>query len=69
MDDPEYDMVCCKYYKPYEVTLLKNSDKHLSFFDLNISLLPFHIEELLTLITEYNLNFDFWWITDSSLKL
>ena len=69
MVDPESDMVCCKYYEPYEVTLLlKDSDKYLSFFYLNVSSLPFHIEELLTLITEHNLNFDFLGITESSLK-
>ena len=59
MDDPESNRVCSKYYEPCEVTRLpKNSNKLLSFPHLNISLLPFHIEELSTLITEHNLNFD-----------
>ena len=45
------------------------SDKHLSFFHLNISSLPFHIEKLSTLITEHNLNFNFIGIIESGLIL
>ena len=63
-------MVCSQYYEPYEVTpLLKKSSKHLSFFYLNISSRPFHIQELSTLITEHNLSFDCLRITESLLKL
>ena len=63
MDDAESNTVV--YYEPYEVKpLRKNSEKHLSFFQLNIFSLPFHTEELSTLITEHlNLNLDFLGIT------
>ena len=50
-------------------TLFKNTNKHISFFHLNLSSLPFHFEELSTLITEHNLNFDFLGISESCLKL
>ena len=50
-------------------TLFKNTSKHISFFHLNNSSLPFHFEELSTLITEHNLNFDFLGISESRLKL
>ena len=70
MDDPESEMLSSKYYEPNEmVTLFKNTKKHISFFHLNISSLPFHFEELSTLITEHNLNFDFLGISGSRLKL
>ena len=49
--------------------LLKNSNKNVSFFHLNISSLFFRIEELSTLITEHNLNFAFLGITKSRSKL
>ena len=70
MDDPESEMLSSKYYEPNEMTiLLKNTNKHFSFFHLNISSLPFHFEELSTLISEHNLNFDFLGISESHLKL
>ena len=70
MDDPESEMLSSKYYEPNEMaTLFKNTNKHISFFHLNISSLPFHFEELSTLITEHNLNFDFLGISESRLKL
>ena len=50
-------------------TLFKNTNKHFSFFHLNVSSLPFHFEELSTLISERNLNFDFLGISESRLKL
>ena len=49
--------------------LLKNSNKRLSFIHLKISSHPFHIEELSTLITEHNLNFELLGITESRTKL
>ena len=57
MDDPESEMLSSKYYGPSEMTtLLKNTNKHFSFFHLlNISSLPFHFEELFTLISEHKL--------------
>ena len=70
MDDPESEILSSKYYEPNEMTtLLKNTNKHFSFFHLNISSLPFHFEELSTLISEHNLNFDFLGISESRLKL
>ena len=69
MDDPESEMLSSKYYEPNEMaTLFKNTNKHL-FFHLNISSFLFHFEELSTLITEHNLNFDFLKISESQLKL
>ena len=49
--------------------LFKNTNKHFSIFHLNISSLPFHFEELSTLVSEHNLNFDFLGILESRLKL
>ena len=70
MDDLESEMLSSKYYEPNETTtLFKNINKHYSFFHLNISSLPFHFEELSTLISEHNLNFDFLGISESCLKL
>ena len=70
MDDPESEMLSSKYYEPNEMaTLFKNTNKYISFFHLNISSLPFHFEELSTLITEHNLNFDFFGISEPRLKL
>ena len=70
MDGPESEMLSSKYYEPNEMaTLFKNTNKHFSFFHLNISSLPFHFGELSTLITEHNLNFDFLGISESRLKL
>ena len=70
MDDPESKMLSSKYYEPNEMkALFKNTNKHFSFFHLNISPLPFHFQELSTLITEYNLNFDFLGLSESRLKL
>ena len=70
MDDPESEMLSSKYYETKEMAnLFKNTNKHISFFHLSISSLPFHFEELSTLITEHNLNFDFLGISESRLKL
>ena len=70
MDDPESEMLSSKYYKPNEMTtLFNNTNKHFYFFYLNISSLPFHFEELSTLIIQHNLNFDFLEILESRLKL
>ena len=70
MYELESEMLSSKYYEPNEMTaLFKNTNKHFSFFHLNISSLPFHFEELSTLISEHNLNFDFLGISESRLKL
>ena len=69
MDDPEIEMLSSKSYEPNEMTaLFKSTNKHFSFFHLNISSLPFHFEELSTLISEHNWNFDFLGISESHLK-
>ena len=59
MDDPSSEKVSSKYYEPCELSsLLNNSKNCLSFLDLNISSLSFHIEEVTALISEHNLTFD-----------
>ena len=69
IDDPESKMLSSKYYEPNEMTaLFKNTNKHFSFFHLNISSLPFYFEELSTLTSEHNLNFDFLGISESRLN-
>ena len=70
MGDPESEMLSSKYYEPNEMeALFNNTSKRFSFFHLNISSLPFHFQELSTLITQHNLNFDFLGISESCLKL
>ena len=50
IDDPLYASVSSKYYQPCELlSLMNNSRNCLSLFYLNITSLPFHIEELSTL--------------------
>ena len=63
-------MLSSKYYEPNEMAaLFKYTNKHFSFFHLNISSPPFRFKELSTLITEHNLKFDFLRISESRLKL
>ena len=69
IDDPESEMLSSKYYEPNEIQPYLKTSKHFSFFHLNISSLPFHFEELSTLIKEHNLNFDFLGISEYCLKL
>ena len=70
MDDPSSEAVSSKYYKPCELSsLLNNSKNCLSFFHLNISSLSFHIEELTTLISEHNLTFDIFGVSETKLRL
>ena len=49
--------------------LFKYTNKHFSFFHLNISSPQFRFKELSTLTTEHNLKFDFLRISESHLKL
>ena len=59
MDDPMSENISTKYYELYQLTtLMKNTTNNMSFFQLNISSLCFHIEELTTLISEHDLAFD-----------
>ena len=68
MDDPSSETVSSKYCKPCELSsLLNNSKNCLSFFHLNISSLSFHIEELTTLISEHNLTFDIFGVSETKL--
>ena len=61
MDNPENKTVTGKYYQVEELSLLMvDLDNSLSFFHLNISSLPFHYEELYTLLTSNNLKFDIY---------
>ena len=70
MDDPSSETVPSKYYKPCDLSsLLNNSKNCLSFFHLNISSLPFHIEELTTLISEHNLTLDIFGVNKTKLTL
>ena len=70
MDDPSSETVPSKYYKPCDISsLLNNSKNCLSFFHLNISSLSFHIEELTTLISEHNLTFDIFGVSETKLRL
>ena len=70
MDDHSSETVSSKHYKPCELTsLLNNSKNCLSFFHLNISSLSFHIEELTTLISEHNLTFDIFGVSETKLRL
>ena len=70
MDDPSSTTVSSKYYEPCELSSLINNSKNcLSFFHLNISSLPFHIEELSNLISEHNLAFDIFGVSETKLRL
>ena len=70
MDDPSSETVSSKYCEPCELSsLLNNSKNCLSFFHLNISSLSFHIEELTTLISEHNLTFDIFGVSETKLRL
>ena len=63
-----------KYYQANTLNLmnshlyLKNKES-LSFFHLNISLLPFYFEEFSTLLSAYKLPFDLLGITESRLRI
>ena len=48
---------------------MNNSKNCLSLFHLNITSLPFHIEELSTLISEHNLIFDIFGVSETKLRL
>ena len=72
MDDPSSETVSSKYYEPCELSPLLNNTKNCffpSFFYLNISSLSFHIEELTTLISEQNLTFDTFGVSETKLRL
>ena len=60
IDDPDSEMMTAKYYEPDEIfILLSGTSPNRSFFHLNISSLTFHFDELLVLMAENKLNFDF----------
>ena len=65
--DPSSDTVSSKYYKPCELLSLLNNSKNV--FHLNISSLSFHIEELTTHISEHNLTFDIFGVSETKLRL
>ena len=70
MDDPSSETISSKYYEPCELSsLLDNSKNGLSFFHLNISSLSFHTEELITFISEHNLTFDIFGVSETKLRL
>ena len=69
-DNPENETVTGKYYQVEELLpLMPDLDNSLSFFHLSISSLPFHFEELYTLLTSNNLKFDILCISGIRLKL
>ena len=70
MNDPDSEMMTAKYYEPDEISfLLSGTSPNRSFFHLNISSLTFHFEELIVLMTENKLNFDFLGISETHFKL
>ena len=70
MDDPDSEMMTAKYYEPDEISfLLSGTSPNRSFFHLNISSLTFHFDELIVLMAENKLNFDFLGISEIRLKL
>ena len=70
MDDYDSEMMTAKYYEPDEIPfLLSGRSPNRSFFHLNISSLIFHYEELILLMAENKLNFDFLGISETCLKL
>ena len=70
MDNPENESVTGKYYQVEELpSLMSDLDNSLSFFNLNISSLPFYFEEIYTVLTSNNLKFDILCISKTILKL
>ena len=70
MDDPDSDMMTVKYCELEEISvLLSGTSPKRCFFHLNISPLIFHFDELLGLIAENKLNFDFLGTSETRLKL
>ena len=70
MDIPKNKTVTGKYYQVEEIPpLISDLDNRLSFFHLNISSLSFRYEELYTLLTSNNLEFDIICISEIRLKL
>ena len=70
MDDPYSETMSSKYYELCDLfSLLNNSKNCLSFFHLNIFSLSFHIEELTTVISEHNLTFDIFGVSETKLRL
>ena len=62
--DPEGEILSSKYSESHELYL-----KIKEFFQMNISLLPFHSEELSTLLSAYKLPFDLLGITESCIRI
>ena len=71
IDNPEH----VENFKYYEIPDIKNLNranenfKQLSLFHLNISSLPFHFEELTSVLDESKYKFDILGISESRLKL
>ena len=70
MDNPESKAVTGKHYEVEELSpLMSDLDDSHSFFCLSTLYLPFHYEELYTLLTSNNLKFDIVCISQTRLKL
>ena len=69
MDDPEAEILASKYFESHELTPLLKNKELLSFFQLNISLLPFYFKEFSTLLSTCKEPFDLLGITESKLRM
>ena len=70
IDDPDSEMMTAKYHEPDKIPfLLLGTSTNRSFSHLNISSLTFHFEELIVLMAENKLNFDFLGISEIRFKL
>ena len=70
MDDRDSEMMTAKYYELDEISFsLSGTSPNRSFFHLNIPSLTFHFDELLVLMTEKKLKFDFLGISEILLRL
>ena len=66
MEDPLSITVSSNHYKPCELSsIMNNWKKNLTFSYWSISSLSFHTEELTTLISEYNLTFDVFRVSET----
>ena len=70
MDNPEKKTVTGMYYQVKEIPpLTSDLDNSLSFFNLIISSLTFHFEELYTFLTSNNSKLDILCISEARLEL
>ena len=69
MDDHDSEMMTTKYHEPDKISfLLSGMFPNRSFFHLNISFLTFHFDEVIALMAENKLRFDFFGISKTLVK-